>query len=595
MKSCFLIFICFLFQTLGFSQGLSASINKNHVAVNETVDVTFSFSGNGTGFQAPSFADFNVLSGPNNSQAVQIINGRMSQSTSYSYYLSPKKEGKFVIGPASITLGGKKVESNSITIEVTKTVASGKGKSYQGANDNLFVKTNVSKQKVYLGEQVTISYKVYARVNLVGFQNAKMPSYTGFWSEDLKSPSTYSVTKETLNGLQYSVVEFKTTCLFPQKSGSLPVEPIEIDAIVRQQSRSADPWNIFSMGTEDVVYKLNGTSIKIEVIPLPEKGKPSGFSGAVGQFSMKAQMNKNKVKTNDAVNLNVNITGKGNINLIDIPKFQIPPDIESYDPKTAENITVKAGGVEGTKSAEYVLIPRHHGSYKVEALGFSYFDPVKEAYFTLRSPEFDLEVEKGEDESTSSAGGLTPGGNRNEIAIIGNDIHYIKNNPVDLYQKGAHFYGSTGFLLGFLAPGLGFLLFLLFWKKQKQDQSDLRLVKSKKATRMAQKRLMLAFSHMKAENKEKFYEEVSRALYGYLSDRLFMQVADLSKDFIEATLERFGVSASTRQELSAIIDSCEFARYAPASASGNLQQIYDQSILLITKLENEITKAGKLS
>jgi len=574
-------------------QSLVATVDKNHLALNETVDITYSFDGNGSNFQPPSFSDFSVLSGPNTSQSMQIINGKVSQSTSYTYYLSPKKEGKFTIGPGSATVGGKRVESNSVTIEVTKASAGGaqpKGNVHQGADDNLFVKAILSKTKVYQGEQVILTYKIYTRINLVGFQGAKIPSYTGFWSDDVKTPSNYTLTKESVDGVAYNVVEFKKTCLFPQRSGTLHIDPIEIDAVVRQQSRSQDPWNFFGGGVQDVGYKIKGKPVTIEVLPLPEQGKPLGFSGAVGQFSLKAQLNKDKVKANEAVNLNISVSGKGNVNLIELPKTQIPPDIESYDPKPVENISVKGSGVEGTKAAEYVMIPRHHGTYQIPSVEFSYFDPDKNSYISLHTPDFTLQVEKGEGESN---GPLVngPAGNRNEVAIIGTDIRYIHTGPITLAAKGDHTFRSLGFRLGFLAPLTLFLVFLVLRRKYRREHSDVRLTKSRKATRMAQKRLVAARTFLDAGQKEKFYEEISKAFYGYLGDKLFMQLSDLSKETIASTLERREVTEETRKQIETVLAACEFARYAPSAASGDLKGIYDQSIQLLTKLEDEIKKA----
>jgi hypothetical protein len=581
-------------------QSLVATVDKNHLALNETVDVTYSFEGNGSNFQPPAFTDFTVLSGPNSSQSMQIINGKVSQSTSYTYYLSPKKEGKFVIGPGSATIGGKRVESNSVTLEVTKANSGGsqpKGNVHQGADDNLFVRSTLNKTKVYQGEQVILTYKIYTRINLVGFQGAKIPSYTGFWSDDVKAPANYTLTKESVEGVAYNVVEFKKTCLFPQRSGTLHIDPIEIDAVVRQQTRSQDPWNFFGGGVQDVGYKINGKPVTVEVMPLPETGKPSGFSGAVGQFSLKAQLNKDKVKANEAVNIRISVSGKGNVNLIELPKIQIPPDVESYDPKPTENINVKAGGVEGSKSAEYVMIPRHHGAYKIEEAEFSYFDPEKKEYVTLHSPEFNLQVEKGDGESNSPSaqtpGGFSVNGNRSEVAVIGNDIRYIKTTPSKLYKRGEHYFTTRLFGLGYLVPSLAFLLFLVGRRKYRKDRSDLRQLKSRRATRMAQRRLETAKTHQKTGNKEKFYEEISKALFGYLGDKLYMPVSELSKESIAKALELREVSDATCRQLESTLNACEYARYAPAAASGDLQGIYDQSVRLLARLEDEISKSIK--
>ncbi|HXC06609.1 MAG TPA: BatD family protein, partial [Bacteroidia bacterium] len=458
-----------------------------------------------------------------------------------------------------------------------------------GGGDQLYVRTILSRAKVYQGEQVMIVHKVYARVNLMGFQNAKMPAYTGFWSQDIPNPKNYSVSKENLNGVPYNVVEFKKTFLFPQRSGTLEIDPIEIDCVVRQQSRNQDPWNFFGPQSEDVQVKLKGQAVKLEVMPLPDAGKPDDFSGAVGQFTMKAQINKDKVKTNEAINLTVSVSGKGSVNLLEPPKLAIPADVESYDPKPSDNVNVTGEGVSGTKQNEYVLIPRYRGTYSIAPAHFSYFDPDKKTYVTLSTPEFKIAVEKG-DGDTSAAAMMGPAGNRKEVALIGSDIRYIKTGAVQLEVKGRHFFGSLLFWLCYLIPGICFIVFLILRRKFRQERSDERLMKSRKATRMAQKRLVLANTHLQQQKKDAFYEEVFKALYGYLGDKLYMPVSDLSKESIAAALESRGVKPETVTRLLKVIGDCEFARYASGAVSSDLKGMYDQSITLITQLEEEIRK-----
>jgi hypothetical protein len=597
MKNIVLSFLLLCFTGFTYAQKFTATVSKNPVAAGEAFQITYSIDGSESGFQMPDLSAFNVLAGPNATQSMQIINGAMSQSVYYSYTVSAKKEGKFTIGPASTNAGGKRVQSNSLNIEVTKGTAPSKNQQQTGqgpaGGDNIFIKTSVSKSTVFLGEQVILTQKVYTRVNLLGFQGAKIPSYTGFWSQEVPGQAQFSVGKEVLNGIQYSVVEFKKTFLFPQRSGTLEIEPLELDAVVRQQSsRKQDPWSLFGPTVEDVAYKLKGQKIKVEVMPLPEQDKPKSFSGAVGVFTLKAKISKEKVKVNEAINLNVSVSGKGNINLLDLPRISPPHDLESYDPKPAENFSVTASGVDGAKSNEYVLIPRYRGTYKIDPVEFSYFDPQKKSYTTLHTPEFSIQVDRA-DGDTSSASGLAPVSNRNEVTLIGNDIRYIQTNHFPLFIKGKHFFGSVLFYAGYIVPGICFILFLIFRRRHLQNNSDLQLVKSRKATKMAKKRLVMAQTHLQNNSKDRFYEEIFRALYGYLGDKLFMPVSDLSKESIATALEQKMVSGDTIRQLMDTIDACEFARYASSSAPGDLKSIYEQSILLITKMEEEISKGKK--
>ncbi|MFI5151247.1 MAG: BatD family protein [Bacteroidia bacterium] len=569
------------------AQKLTATVSKNPVTPGEAFELKFTVDANGSGFQPPSLTDFDVLSGPQVFQQISNYNGNTTLSFTYSYYLSAKKEGKYSIGPAKISCAGKKLESNSIVLEVGKAGSQKQqGKGGQGGGDQLYVRASVNRTRVYQGEQVMLVYKVYTRLNLMGFQSIKWPAYTGFWTQDISNPKNLTVTKENVNGVPYNVAELKKTFLFPQRSGTLEIDPVEIDCVVRQQSKNQDPWNFFGPVSEDVLMKLKGQSIKIEVMPLPE-GRPDNFSGAVGQFTMKAQLNKDKVQTNEAINLTISVSGKGSVNLLDPPKIKIPPDLESYDPKPTENISVNAAGVSGTKSNEYVIIPRYHGTYRIEQTDFSYFDPEKKSYISLHTPEFTIEVQKGAGD-TSSVSVMAPAGNRKEVALIGTDIRYIKTGEVHLEQKGRHFVGSLFDYLGFAVPGTCFLAFLFWRKKHVRERGDERLMKSRKATRMAQKRLALAETHQRENKKERFYEEVFRALYGYLGDKLYMPVSDLSKESVSAALESKGVKQETISRLLKVIEACEFARYASGSASADLHGIYEQSVELITELEQEI-------
>ncbi|MEK6616210.1 MAG: BatD family protein, partial [Bacteroidota bacterium] len=389
----------FSFLTLGtgcilFAQKFTASVNKNKIAVGEVFQLDFSINASGKSFSPPSFSDFTIYSGPNQSTSMQIINGSMSQSITLSYYLAAKKEGTFTIGSASITVGNNTLQSNAITIEVvkggntqqTQTQSQGgtQDKTSGKANsENLFAKTFVSKSKVYAGEQIVITHKVYTRMNLKGFQNVKFPSYNSFWAQEVGRNTQYEVTTENVNGVAYNVVEIKKAFLFAQRSGKIEIEPMEVECVVREKSgKRNDPFSQF-FGNDpffgfdsykDVLYTVKSNAVTMEVVPLPEANKPVDFPGAVGNFSMNATIDKDKVKANEGVTLKITISGKGNLKLIDAPKMNFPDEIERYDPKTNENISVSGSGVSGSKTFEYLIIPRYEGIYKIQPCSFNYFD-----------------------------------------------------------------------------------------------------------------------------------------------------------------------------------------------------------------------------
>lgn len=580
------------------AQKFTASVTRNKVAVGETFQLVFTLNTSGANFKAPNLNDFDVYSGPNQSQNMSFVNGVMTQSITLSYILAAKKEGKITIGAASVIANGTTLQSNPVTLEVTKGSGNpGGNQSTQNPStptndnlaDNLYVKTTVNKTKAYQGEQITISHKVYTRYQLRGFQDVKFPDYNGFWSQDMPmNNQQIQLTTENVDGVSFQVAELKRTFLFAQRSGKIEIEPVVVECVVRKQSkrRSNDPFEqFFGGGYEDVVYSLKSKSVTIEITALPEAGKPAGFSGAVGEYTMKAQLNKENVDANDGVNLTVTLSGKGNIRLVDPLKIAFPEDFETYDPKTNENISIGGNGVSGTKTFDYLIIPRHEGDYTLDKLSFSYFDPGKAEYIVLPSPEFKLHVNKASGESAKVMSNLP---RKEEVKVLGNDIRYIKTKNSELRSKDQHIFGSALFYTGIISPFLAFIGFLFFRKKNIEQNKDAVAVKSRKATKMARKRLSIAEQHLRSGNKELFYVEIFKALYGFIGDKLNLPVSDLNKEHITNKLKEKGVQDTTVSNLMTTIDTCEFARYAPSAVSGDLNSIYTNTVELITKIENEI-------
>ncbi len=594
-----ILFLIVLFTNVSLAQKFTASASKNRVAVGETFQVQFSLNGNGSNFKAPALNDFDVYSGPNQSTSMSIINGAMSQSVTLSYILAAKKEGKFTIGSASVIVNGNSsLQSNALVIEVVKGAANAQNQGSQNPStttnenvgDNLFVKTIVSKTKAYLGEQISVTHKVYTRYQLRGFQDIKFPDYTGFWAQDVpNNGQQIQVSNENIDGVNYQVAELKHTYLFAQRTGKLQIEPMNVAVVVRKQS-SKKPRDVFEQffggGYEDASYNVKSKAITIDIQALPEANKPSNFSGAVGEYSFKAQLNKDKIKANDAVNISVTLTGKGNLKLVDPIKINFPEDFETYDPKIKENIVIGANGVSGTKTLDYLIIPRHEGDYKIDQINFNYFDPEKKEYITLPSPDFNLHVEKGD--ANSSSASVFNSRNKEDVKVLGNDIRYIKTKAIVFKPKDTYFFGTPLFYFGLTTPLILFLIFLFYRKKNQEINKDVVAVKSRKATKMAKKRLSLAEQHLKLNNKEKFYVEIFSALYGYISDKLNLPVADLSKEHIAEKLLMKNVSSNTINQLTSILSNCEYAQYAPSSVSGDLNNIYSNTVELITKIENEI-------
>lgn len=602
-KIVYIIFILLFTSNVTIAQKFVAQTSRTKVAAGETFQIQFSLNANGSNFKAPALTDFEVYSGPNQSTSMSYVNGTMSQSVTLSYVIAGKKEGKFTIGPANVTVNGATIQSNSIVIEVSKgnanTQSQGIGNqapqnpstpTTENVSDNLFVKTVVNKTKVFQGEQIEVSHKVYTRYQLRGFQDIKFPDYNGFWAQDVPvNNQQIQVSNENIDGVNYQVAEIKRTYLFPQRTGKLIIQPMNVECVVRKQSNKR-PRDIFEQffggGYEDVVYAVKSKPITLDISALPEVNKPVGFANAVGDFSFKAELNKDKVKANDAINLTITLTGKGNIKLVDPLKINFPEDFETYDPKVKDNITTSATGVSGSKTFDYLIIPRHEGDYKIEGINFTYFNPEKKQYITIPSPEFNIHVEKGSEQDVA-ANVLNPR-SKEDVKVLGNDIRYIKTKDIDLKPKGNYFFGSALFYVGLIGPFFAFLGFIFIRRKNIELNKDAVAVRSRKATKMAKKRLFVAEQHLKLNNKELFYIEIFKALYGYISDKLNMPVADLNKEHISETLQTKNVSAETILKLITTLDNCEYARYAPSAVSGDLNGIYSNTVELITKIEDEI-------
>ena len=593
-----LLFILFLTNYL-LAQKLVTSISSNKVAVGETFQIQFSLTGSGSNFKLPTMPDFEIIEGPYQSSSTSITNGVVNQSSSLTYVLSAKRDGKLTIGPASAVSGGKTIQSNALSIEVTKGKAN---TGNQGGNsagqavskptskdisDNIFVRATVNKSKVYLGEVIDVTFKVYTRMEMQMRNFTKLPTYDGFFVQDIKNRQKTSQTNETINGITYVVGEIYKTFVIPQHTGKLTIDPFEIECIVRQKS-TRKPRDIFEQimggGYEEVLYPLKSLPVTIDVQALPEEGKPEGFSGAVGSYTYKAELSKEKLKANDAVNLTLTLSGKGNIKLIEPFKVNFPEDFETYDAKTIEKISVTENGISGSKTFDYLVIPRHEGEYTIEQFQFSYFDPVKKEYVSIPSPEFKLRVEKGEGTSAVVVGGSSA---QEELKVLGNDIRYIKTKT-NLKEKDHYFFGSAMFYFFLFSPLIAFISFLIIRRKNVEQNKDGIALKSKRATKMAKKRLSVAEKHLKANNKEFVYIEIFNALYGYISDKLNIPSADLNKEHIAETLKNRAVSENTIQQLITTLNNCEYARYAPGSVSGDLNYIYNSTVELITKIEDEI-------
>jgi tetratricopeptide (TPR) repeat protein len=595
-----LVFSLGVIPQKAFAQKLVAQVSKNKVVTGEVFQVSFTANGNLGNFSPPDLKDFDKYSGPNQSTSMQISNGNMSQTVSYSYMIAARKEGKFTIGAASATINGNKSESNPISIEVGKGSPQQQSQNARGNNqaqpqqaqggvssEDLFVRTYLSKKQCYLGEQIIITQKVYCRGTLRGFQNYNPPEYNGFWSKDEERKGQIQLAQENMDGINYYVAEFSKTYLFPQRTGKLTIDPIEIDCIVRQQVKGQQSIfdQFFGGGSQDVAVKIKSKPVSVDVQALPEKGKPENFTGAVGNFTFKALMNHDKVKANESINLKLSISGKGNINLLSTPKINFPEGFEIYDPKISETINT-AGGVSGSKIYEYLVIPRKAGEFSLKDINFSYFDVEKKQYITLPSPELKITVEEADPNAAGSAQVYNP---KHEIQTEENDIRYIKTGPLILRPIDEEFFSSWKHYAFLAIITLLFLGFLVARNNHLKNQSDVIGVKQKRAIKIARKQLALAEKFKNENKQDAFYNEVLTALNSYISFKLNIPVADLSKDNIREYLTSKQVNPDVINKLISTLNDCEYARYAPAAAEKDLGLVYNNTIELITQMEEQLS------
>ena len=573
------------------------------VEVGEQFRLSFVLNAKGENLQVPTIKGFDLLAGPSlsTSSNITIINGDMKQNQeyTYTYILEGQEEGEFTIEPATITVDGKEYKSQPLKIKVIKgsgkprnnTQSSGDVSESRGStsitDDDLFLRMEVSRNTLYVGESLTATLKVYARVNLVDAQGKKIPPFDGFLTEDVKIPQIH-LEREEYNGKIYDRVGvLQKTILFPQHAGTLTIEPYELYCLVRQRvgSRGGSIFDDFFGNSRDVRVLCKSKPVKITVKPLPEAGKPLGFSGMVGTLTMTTSMSTDTLKANDALTYKVVLRGNGNMNLLEDPKITLPHDFDVYDPKVTRDIN----GTSGTVTFEYLVIPRYAGDYKIPAVQYSYFDPQAGAYKMLKGKEYAVRVEKGNESSQGSGEAALQSFKKEDVRMLGQDIRYIKTHKNDLRPKGVLYFATMEYWLSFLIPFVLFVVGMILNRRRIKANADLVRVKSKTANKMAQKRLRAASVAMKAGNSELFYQETLNALWGYVSYKLNIAASELNRDNISDHLTRRGADATLIQSFIEVLDHCEYARYAPGANQGEeMDNVYKDSISIITKLDKAI-------
>lgn len=596
--------LIFIFLSLNtYAQEFTATISSPAVSVGDQLQITYSLNTTGRNFRPPTFIDFNVLMGPNQSTQMQIINGSVSQITSFTYVLQAVKEGTFKIGPAEIIAGNSKVQSNPVTVIVSKSQNKQQqaGSQKQGGDNssslaggkNVYIRASIDKNNVYQGEGIAVTYKLYTKVTLLNYSVNKLPAFNGFWSQEINMPQQLEFQVQNIDGVQFKVADIKKVILFPQRSGTLNIDPMEGEVVARvqikrQQQQSNDPFSqffndpFFNNNLQDIKVPLKSEQLKVTVRDLPA-GAPQSFTGAVGRYAYEVSLDKKETKAHDAVNLKIKISGKGNIKLIEAPKIEFPPDFETYDPKENVSVNATSNGVTGTKTFEYLIIPRNPGNFKIDVAPFTFFDLEKKQYVQHKSSILTLSVGRGSESATTVISGV----NKSDVQILGKDIRFIKTQDPEFTDGGGTLFNSPVFYSLVITPALLFTGLLLVRRRRESMAGNVKLIRSQRANKVAMKRLSAAKKYLNANDREKFLDEMFRALWGFISDKLQIPVADLSKDSASAELLKRQVPDGLVIQFTDTVDICEFARFAGGMADNN-ESIYKKGIEVITQLENAL-------
>ena len=589
-----------------FAQSEIKVQTHNVVAADEQFNVTFIIDGESkpSDFTWNPGDDFQLLWGPQQgrSTSVQMINGKTTKSvqTTYSYVLRPLKAGKFTIARASAKVKGQDIFSEPVSIEV---VASGSANrqtdgSSQGGqqaqrqsqngmiqDDDIFLTLELSRSNVVVGEPITATLKLYQKVNIAGFESAEFPTFNGFWSQEIEAPTNIEFVRETYDGQIYNSALLRKFILIPQQQGQIKIDPAELVCLVnvRVSTGGASIFDGFFDDYRTVRKKVASKPLTVNVSPLPA-GAPASFAGGVGEFRISAELSKDTIRTHEAASLLVTVTGRGNVSLLEAPKVNFPPDMEVYDTKISDKID--KGGIAGSKYYEFPFIPRSHGDFVIEPIRYSYYDVNQKKYVTLETPPIPISVERGNE---TDAGGIVVAGNvQKDVRNLGSDIRFISTKDPGLSSKGVFFVGSVLFwiILAVLAAAAAICWAAL--RHLAARRADVVGTKNRKATKMALKRLQLAGTFLKQNLYTAFYEELHKALLGFISDKLNMPVSELSRDRIAESLKEGNVNSGLAETFIGILDACEFARYAPDAGHEAMEAHYQSAVEVISSIDSEM-------
>ena len=567
---------------------------------------------NVSNFIAPDFKGFEVIYGPATSSqsSFQMINGRTSQSSSiiYTYVLLSDVQGTYTIGSASVQVEGKTVRSKPVQVRVLPAGAGRSAYGGGGSNSNgsasgrqsnvpvttgqgitskeLFMTATASRTSVHEQEAILLTYKIYTLVDLRQL-DGKLPTLDGFQIQEIPLPRTKEFSLEHYNGRNYRTVVWSQYLLFPQKSGKLTIPSITYEGVVVTRNQNIDPIEAFFNGQSGLLElkkKITTPALTINVSPLPNK--PADFSGAVGKFTLSSSISTQEVDANEAVTLKISVKGSGNMKLIATPEVNFPKDFDTYDAKVNDNFQLTRTGLAGNKDFEYLFVPRHAGTYDIPAVKFTYFDTEARTYKTLTTEPYTIKVNKGKGGAGQSVSNYS--GQQQDVQQLNQDIRFIKTGDVALHQQGDTFFGTWKYWAAYLLPFLLFVLFIVMGRKRMKTNANVALTRGKKANKVALRRMKTAKTLLDSHDASKFYDEVLRALWGYVGDKFNMSQESLNKENIEQSLTSRNVPAEQIEQFMKVLNDCEFARYAPGDVNENMENVYNSAISAITKMEDNL-------
>lgn len=586
MKKIYLLWSILL---LCFSHGIAqvsfqTKVSKNRLGLNERLRVSFEMNQNGDNFNPPSFNGFNVVGGPNQSVSNSWVNGVRSFSKSYTYFLTPTRKGKIIIAQASIEIDGEVYKTTPVQIEVTQAVNnpnSPQARANAIADENLHLVAEISKRNPYLNEAITVIYKLYfsSEISVSNVNETESPKYSDFWSHLIPIPKL-EIKRGEFKGQPYNYVTWRKTVLYPQKTGKLVIAPLTLNVSVDVPTNRRDFFgNRVYQKTPKMITAGKRT---IDVRPLPLAGRPDDFDGAVGDFDLNVKFNKTALKSSESFQATIKVSGRGNLKLFSLPKLSAPSSLEVYEPEHKENVKTNLLGMLGNIEDTYTVVPQYQGNYPIPSVSFSYFDPVKALYVSLRSEEQLIDVFEGPTASSNTAApNILQKNNINATPYF----DFIKLETVLLSMDQTNFYGSANFWLLLLLPFILYVVIVLVKRRSENYTVDPVTQKQRRAARLAKKYLSSAKKVL--GDKENFYNALERALHNYLKAKLSIETAEFSKESIVTLLQQKNSSPETIADFISILEKCEAARYSPATAV-SMQEDFDFTVQTITLLDREI-------